>query len=258
MSDKISIGIVGRILVFVLAYSLIGVALPTQQGSVTITYYIGALLTGFLYALLLGFVLTRMTIGRKGRIVSVWVLIFVIQFFNPLLEGYFFTNLLSDTAILAGGALFGVILAFAYAVIAGLLFTPKQETNSIASELRSYLGGRNVSSWIWRAVVASLSWVLFYFIFGAIVAPIVTPYYTDPNLGYNLVLPGIDTILFVQALRGFIYVGALLPLVAFLKVGLKWLTLVVLGFMYIGGGLAIFIIVETFPLVLRIVHGFGE
>jgi len=62
----------------------------------------------------------------------------------------------------------------------------------------------------------------------------------------------------VQALRGFIYVGALLPVIACLRVEMKRLFLVITGLLYIGGGLAVFVIVETFPVMLRIAHGFGD
>ena len=50
----------------------------------------------------------------------------------------------------------------------------------------------------------------------------------------------------------------LLPIVASLKTEKKWLLIVIFSFMFIGGSLATFAIVETFPVVLRIVHGFGD
>ncbi|MFB0504197.1 MAG: hypothetical protein ACETWE_10220 [Candidatus Bathyarchaeia archaeon] len=56
-------------------------------------------------------------------------------------------------------------------------------------------------------------------------------------------------------MRGFIYVGALLPITVSLKIRTKHLLLSMIGLLYIGGGLAIFVLVETFPLTLRIVHG---
>jgi len=250
-------GFVIKAIVFTLAYGLIGAIFPLQ-GSPTITYLLGVLATGFSYALPFGFALTRMSTERKGRIFSVWISVYVIQFFNPLIEGYFFTNLLKDATQFLGGALFGAILALVYAIIAGLLFAPKQATSSLMDGLKNFARENKASDWIWRVIAAAFSWPLFYFLFGAAAAPIVTPYYTDPSLGYNLVFPSLETILLVQTLRGFIYVGALLPLIAFLKVETKHLFLVIFGFLYIGGGIAIFMIVETFPPVLRIAHGFGD
>lgn len=248
-------GFIGRVLIFTLAYVVIGVLVPLQQGEPTITYILGTVVTGFLYGVLLGFVLTRMSVERIGRILSVWIAIFVVQMFNPILEGFFFSTLFEDPSLLVAGALFGAILTLVYSVIAGLLFVPKSATDSLGNELRSYFGERKVFSWTWRVVVAALSWLLFYFIFGSIVAPIVLPYYTDPSLGYDLVLPSVEIVLSLQASRGFIYIGALLPVVASLKIGIKRLLVVIIGFLYIGGGLAIFVIIETFPAILRIVHG---
>lgn len=244
-----------RVLVFTLAYGLVGAVFPLQQGEPTITYVLGALVTGFLYALLLGSVLTQMSIGRKGRILSVWIAVYVIQFFNPLIEGYFFTDVFEDPTLFVGGALFGAILSFLYSLIAGVLFVPKSVTSSLGKKLGVYLGQRKASEWSWRIVLAALSWLLFYFIFGSIVAPVVLPYYTDPSSGYHLRLPSVEIVISIQALRGFIYVGALLPVIACLKVEMKRLLLFITGFLYIGGGLAIFVIVEAFPVILRTVHG---
>jgi len=211
-------GFIARALVFTLTYLVMGILVPLQQGQPTITYSLGASITGFLYALVLGFILTQMPLRRRWRILSVWIAIYVVQLFNPLIEGLFFTNQFEDPSLFIFGALFGAILTLVYSMIAGILFT-------------------------------------IYFIFGSIVAPIVTPYYTDPTAGYGLVLPSLETVISVQVLRGFIYVGALLPITVSLKIRTKHLLLSMIGLLYIGGGLAIFVIVETFPLTLRIVHG---
>lgn len=256
IAAKYDTGFLARVLVFTSAYGVIGAIFPLQQGELTTAYILGTLVTGFLYSLLLSFILTQVNIGRKGRVLSVWAAIYVVQFFNPLIEGYFFTDQFEDATLFVGGALFGALLAFLYALIAGLLFGSKSSSSSLPDELRSHFSQRKASSWIWRLVVSSLSWPVFYFIFGAMVAPVVTPYYTE--LGLFLVLPPLEVIMSVQALRGFIYVGALLPIITCLKIGMKRLFLSITGLLYIGGGLAIFVIVETFPVMLRIAHGFGD
>jgi hypothetical protein len=256
IAAKYDTGFLARVLVFTSAYGVIGATFPLQQGELTTAYILGTLVTGFLYSLLLSSILTQVNIGRKGRVLSVWGAIYVVQFFSPLIEGYFFTDQFEDATLFVGGALFGALLAFLYALIAGLLFGSKSSSSSLPDELRSHFSQRKASSWIWRLVVSALCWPVFYFVFGAMVAPVVTPYYTE--LGLFLVLPPLEVIMSVQALRGFIYVGALLPVIACLKIGMKRLFLLITGLLYIGGGLAIFIIVETFPVMLRIAHGFGD
>jgi len=248
-------GFIARALVFTLTYLVIGILVPLQQGEPTVAYSLGASITGFLYALVLGTILTQMPLRRRWRLLSVWIAIYVVQLFNPLIEGLFFTNQFEDPSLFIFGALFGAILALVYSMIAGFLFTPKSGANSFMTELRNYFGQRKATDWAWRVVTTALSWPLIYFIFGSIVAPIVTPYYTDPTAGYGLVLPSLETVISVQVLRGFIYVGSLLPITVSLKIRMKHLLLSMIGLLYIGGGLAIFVIVETFPLTLRIVHG---
>jgi hypothetical protein len=253
---KCDTGFLARVLVFTFAYGVIGAIFPLQQGELTTAYILGTLVTGLLYSLLLSSILTQMNIGAKGRVLSVWTAIYVVQFFNSLIEGYFFTDQFEDATLFVGGALVGALLAFLYAFIAGPLFGSKSSSSSLPDELRSHFSQRKASSWIWRFAVSALSWPVLYYLFGAMVAPVVTPYYTE--LGLFLVLPPLEVIMSVQALRGFIYVSALLPVIACMRVRMKRLFLSITGLMYIGGGLAIFLIVETFPVMLRIAHGFGD
>ena len=248
-------GFLGRVLVFTLTYGLIGTIFPLQEVELTFTYVLGVLVTGFLYALLLGFVFTQMPVGRIGRILSVWIAIYVTQMFNPLIEGYFFTTQFENPTFFIGGAFIGAMLTFFYSFVGGILFAPKRITSSLAKEIRNHFGQRRASEWSLRLILAVLSWPFLYFIFGSMVEPIVLPYYTDPSLGYSLRFPSIETIIIIQALRGLIYIGALIPIIASLKVEMKKILLSIVGFLYIGGGLAIFVIVETFPVILRIVHG---
>jgi len=252
-----NVGIVVRVLVFSRAYALIGAIFPLQ-GEPTTGYVLGSLVTGFSYALLLASILTRMPIGRRGRIFSIWVAVYAIQLFNPLIEGYFFTDQFEDATLFIGGALFGMILALLYALVAGFLFVPESATISLAGQFKDYFSQRKAYDWSLRIVLSALSWPLFYYVFGSLVAPVVWPYYTDPSLGYMLRLPRIEIIISIQTLRGFVYVGSLLPIIACLKIKTRRLFLFITGLLYIGGALAMFIIVESFPVVLRIAHGFGD
>ena len=160
---KFNVGIAVRVIVFSLAYALIGVIFPLQ-GEPTIGYVLGSPVTGFLYALLLASILTRMPIGRKGRILSIWVAVYSIQLFNPLIEGYFFTDQFEDATLFIGGALFGMILALLYALVAGFLFVPESATISLARQFKDYFSQRKAYDWSLRIVLSALSWPMFYYI----------------------------------------------------------------------------------------------
>ena len=68
------------------------------------------------------------------------------------------------------------------------------------------------STELWRIVLSSV----IYFTFGGIVSPIVLPYYT--SLSYGLRMPGFEVLAPLEIFRGFLYVIALLPLLAALRV----------------------------------------
>jgi hypothetical protein len=88
-----------------------------------------------------------------------------------------------------------------------------------------------------------------------IVAPFVLPYYNNPDLGLNLLVPGFGVILPLEIGRGLLYALTLFPLIAVLHggVGSKafWvgLTIAVLG------SWVPMLQAPGWPLVLRMAHG---
>jgi hypothetical protein len=91
--------------------------------------------------------------------------------------------------------------------------------------------------------------------FGMIVAPFVLPYYDNPDVGLNLVVPGIGIILPLEIGRGLLYVLTLFPLIAVLHGG-YWskafwvgLTIAVLG------SWVPMLQAVHWPPVLRVAHG---
>lgn len=153
------------------------------------------------------------------------------------------------------GTIVGFLLAAVYAIIAVALFGSSPKASTLGSRFRECIGARARIGWIWRFIVVASSWLVIYYAFGSIVRPYVLPFYEDPDFPYQLVLPSARIVLVVQFIRGFIYVGSLTPLLVSLRSNLKELIMVMTGFVYIGGGLGIFVIVESFPAFLRVVHG---
>jgi hypothetical protein len=238
-----------RITIFIIAYTAIAYAIPLQ-GTPTPTYLLGAAVTGLLYAILLNYVGSKLRISRLRRILTFAAPIFATQFFNPLLEGFFFTARIGPTEAI-GGSVFGLLLALIYSGLTQVLFPP--QATAVSDVGTGSIGLMKVHRL--KLLLAALSWPLIYFVFGFIASPIVTPYYSDPQSPYYLVLPSLGTVFILQTIRGFIYLASLLPIAYGLRLDLSKMLLVFTGFMYIVGGLAIFVIIETFPLALRIVHG---
>jgi len=182
-----------------------------------------------------------------------FLLLFVVHRFVNLVEGAFFTT----TGTLGLG--FSLLNVAVSSLVAGsliaVLFPPGWVEEGLLAALRRYFAQRRWTAWAWRLPLAAVLYLPIYWIMGAIVAPIVMPYYTDASLGLGLVAPGFEVILPLQILRGAIFVVGLLPAIAVWRGSRAslalWLglTIVVLG--------AVPPMLEAYflPLTLRLVHG---
>jgi hypothetical protein len=121
--------------------------------------------------------------------------------------------------------------------------------------LRETLAQRTGVSWAWRFGVAALSYLPIYFMFGMIVAPFVLPYYDNPDLGLNLVVPGLGVIIPLEIGRGSLYALTLFPLIAVLRGGVGSKALWVGLTIAVLGSWVPMLQATTWPLLLRVVHG---
>ncbi|MFX1369392.1 MAG: hypothetical protein ACFFAY_12410 [Promethearchaeota archaeon] len=244
-----------RVLAFIAIYTLFGLLIPLQ-GYFSPGFAIGTVITASLYGFVLYYLNTSIPLGRKARILMTWMAVYVIQMFNPVLEGIFFTTQFVGQPELAFGAvIFGLILTLPTALAAGLLFYPKGEITSFNQLRREYITGWTSSQFAIRFIVASMMWLVIYYTIGSIIAPLVLPYYTDGSVGYNLALPAVEIVILLQTIRGFIYVLSVLPIVISVNLNKKTLAIILVALLYIAGALAVFVISEQFPVFLRIVHG---
>jgi len=243
-----------RIGIFVAIYALFGLLIPFQ-GYLSAGFALGAVIVAILYGITLYYLNTNVPLSRKARFLITWLAVYCIQMLMPVLEGVFFSTQFEGAPELIFGALvFGWILVLPTALAGAILFRPA-EVQSFSEIRREYFGRRSLAQFAGRFGIASVLWMVIYFIFGAIVAPYVLPYYTDGGVGYELVLPDLQVILGLQLLRGFILVLLILPLVISINLDWKPLAASITSLLYIGGALAVFLISEQYPLVLRMIHG---
>ncbi len=212
-------------------------------------------ISGLLLGATVGFVSTWLPLRTISRLAVLWVALFVIQFFTTLIEGAFFTTVISTAAIFLGGALIGLVMSLAEAAAAVAIFKPRIPTQDLATSLRAFFVNRTAVSWLVIIIVASVAYFPVYFTFGAIVSPIVIPYYTNPSNGLTLAIPSLSTLVAVELLRGFLFVGALLPLLATLKVSNRACFLSLASLFFIAGAFIPFITNTSLPLFLKCVHG---
>ncbi|MFW9943904.1 MAG: hypothetical protein ACFFB7_02815 [Candidatus Sifarchaeia archaeon] len=244
-----------RVAAFVVVYALFGLLIPIQ-GSVTVSFAIGTVVTAVLYGLTLYYLNTNMPLGRRARFLITWLAVYVIQMLMPVLEGVFFSTQFAGAPELVFGALiFGWILVLPTALAGTLLFRPTDAIRGFGEMRKEYFARMNAQQFAGRYVVSSAMWMVIYFVFGSIVAPFVLPYYTAGGVGYELVVPELHVILVLQLTRGFILVLMILPLIMSINLDWKHLAIVLAALLYVGGAVAIFLISDQFPLVLRMFHG---
>jgi len=225
--------------------------LRTRQFSVVsiVFHFIGGLLLG----LIAGFVSWGLPFRNSIRIALLWLALFVIQYFTNLVEYYFYSTV-SVSAILPDLAE-GLFVTLIEAVLIALLFVPVTRQSAIGIEMKEFFEERRGSSWVWRILIASLLWIPIYFAFGMVAFPFLTPYYTDPSLGLGLTLPSFGVVIPLQFVRGLIYVLVLLPLIAALRIGRKYLFGVLSLVLYVPGAFIPLLTNLLWPVPLRIIHG---
>lgn len=110
-------------------------------------------------------------------------------------------------------------------------------------------------AWVWRISLAGALYVPTYVLFGALVSPVVMPYYEDPSLGLNLRIPDFGTVLLVQVVLGPVFVLTLLPIVAVLRTSRRWLALWLWLTIAVLGSWVPMLVMTTWPTALRVAHG---
>ena len=102
--------------------------------------------------------------------------------------------------------------------------------------------------------MGSLVHFFMYFTFGSIIAPWILSYYDSPSQSLGLTVPPFEVMIPLEILRGFLYVVALLPIIATLRVSSRTMLLSVVGLLYFAGAFVPFLTSSTLPTFLRIVY----
>lgn len=139
--------------VFTAVYLAIAWLVPLH-GTSSASYLIGSILSGYLFALVLGYLLGWTRLTRPGRPLAFWRGIFVVQMLNPLIEGYLFTDQFMGPSMFIGAVIFSVAITFVYALTAGLLFSGAETDRTLRSELRALLSAVKGWSWLRLPLVA--------------------------------------------------------------------------------------------------------
>jgi hypothetical protein len=215
-----------------------------------------AVLAFFFASLLLGLALTPLARGIGGtrfeRTVAFFFFIFICMGLNATIEILIFTTML--TPLTAPPFVLSCIFP-ALAFGAGLSFlAPRDDAQAPTASQRlvNFFSAQSPPAWLWRIPAAILAFPLAYFIFGAMIAPIVVPTYRAGIAG--LVLPPLSTILPVQLVRSTLFLLASLPFLILWK-GKRGSLIFSLGLaLWFTVGLFGLLQSHQFSMTLRIAH----
>ncbi len=187
---------------------------------------------GFVLAIFLAWFISKVDLKPGSAFILIWFSLFMIGYFNNLLEAYFFTKQYHSIESLMMAMLISFFSALLESTSAILLLQPKG-SKDITAALKSHMSSRTRSSWVKRIIAASAVYFPIYFIFGLMVSPFVMPYYSQPSSG--LVIPSLTIIASLELLRGFIYAIVLLVVFAGIKSGRRLNFVVASTLLYIPG-----------------------
>lgn len=205
---------------------LVGLSLPEAKDTpVTLIWtFAGGVIAG----LFLGPVASYIPVSSMRHIV-VWSSVLLFNLVSVAIEGYFFApDLIGDS--LTGLILQQVLTALVTGWVITMLFAPKE---IVAPVPRS---SRSLFSWSWRFSLSALSYVVFYFIFGAINFAFVTRPYYETHTG-GLTVPPLWAVLIAEPIRGVLIVTSALPFLLALRAEKRRLILLTGLILFSIGGL---------------------
>jgi hypothetical protein len=212
---------------------VVGLSLPEVKDVLTKTTW--SFVGGVIAGPCLGSLATSMPASRARHLI-VWGSVIFLNLASIAIEGYFFVpEVIGDTL---PGLLVQQFIASAtmgWAITA--LFAPND------SSVPDPAIHRSVFSWLWRFPLSALTYVFFYFIFGAANYMLVTKPYYETHAG-GLAVPPLNVTLTAEVIRGALIMLSILPFLLTRRADKKQLA--------VQTGFILFAIGGLFPLTLQV------
>ena len=198
-SAIVGVGYVLSLTIIGAVFSALGIRFANTNQSSDFLFW--QLLAGIVIGLVLGPLAERI-VATRFRHLIIWTCVIFFNIVSVMIEGTFFAP------ERMGGNLPALvvqqfILAFVTAALVTFLFA-RQETTPLVLPARAWY------DWLWRFIVSALSYLVFYFIFGATNYALVTKPYYETHAG-GLVTPAVDIVLTAETIRAVLIVLSVLP-----------------------------------------------
>ena len=205
--------------------------------------------TSPLLVLALYFVGRDLAGGWLARTGVLALLAWIAYTLNNVIEAVFFSNYATVPAFTLINFTPGVLLC---AGVTAWLFPARQRTDGFIRTWQSHFQQRSAGAWIWRLLVAAVSFMPIYYGFGLLVVPFVGDYYAQGAFG--LAVPPLATLLAVLLVRSVLFMVACLPLIVTWQ-GTKRNLWVSLGFaLFVLVGLLYLLAGNWLPPAMRLIH----
>ncbi len=246
-SVLVAIGYVTGLMISGVVGALIG--WQASAGSGSGQSFVWLLLSLVLLGAFLGPLASHLTISRLQHFV-LWGSLIMFNLGSVAFEGAYFAPDLVTTPI-------PVLLAQQLLATAGaalmitVLFAPAGFSFSWMDALRT----RTWYSWLWRFIVSSFSYLVFYFIFGGLNYSLVTKPYYETHAG-GLTVPAPEVVLVLETIRGVLIVFSVLLFLLAVR-GTRRQLMVKTGWLLfaIGGIIPLMWQISSLPLFLLFVSG---
>jgi hypothetical protein len=179
--------------------------------------------SGIFYVAVMAPLARRVFYRRFPRFLAIFVPLYITGTLTDLVEAYFYTTLLTPFSLIAALIIEGLPLLLITGIIAWLI--PAAEDARNEPRFGQVMRERSFFSWIWRIVVAGVPYAAIYLFFAMLVTPIEHAFYYDQAFIASLhtVVPSTATTLILEAVRGILFVLAMLPVIAVMRKA-RWST----------------------------------
>ena len=204
--------------------------------------------SGFIIALTLG-PLTEMIRATRAKHLLIWSSIIFFNIASVVLEGSFFAPGLLPMAQVPQILFQNFLLAIISSILIIHLFSVTSE--AIPQEQKPQ---RTFFSWTSRFLASAFSYLLFYFLFGALNYELFTKSYYQSHGG--LAVPELKTVMAAEAIRAVLVILSIIPLLTALNGSKKKLVFISGSVLFIIGGIVPLLMqVGTLPAALLISSG---
>ena len=223
-----------------------------RHGTTSVEGLLLSLAAAYVLTAVCGDLIARLPWPTHQRAGALFVLCYAVMAVNVALELRFFSTTSMEEILSI--VLTNIIFLGPWALLLARSTPSVLPTVSWTDSVRYLVGLRSPIGWALRIVLACVAYVAVYFVVGAVAYNFTQPFYNDPALGMNLLVPPLSVILPLQGVRGLIYLAAFAPIIAGVDARRRVVGTLMGAVLFVAGALAPLVANTAWPIELRFYH----